>query len=42
MKMMSVYSSIEGIGFAIPSVGVKAVVDQLLLQALSQEGLPLE
>lgn len=29
MKMMSYYSSIEGIGFAIPSSTVKAVVDQL-------------
>ena len=30
LKMMSAYSSIEGIGFAIPSVSVKNVVDQLL------------
>lgn len=30
MKMMSTYSSIEGIGFAIPSQSVKAIVDQLL------------
>ena len=29
MKMMSYFSSIEGIGFAIPSSTVKAVVDQL-------------
>lgn len=29
MKMMSYYSSIEGIGFAIPSSTVKTVVDQL-------------
>ena len=29
MKMMSYYSSIEGIGFAIPSVTVKSVVDSL-------------
>ncbi len=30
MKMMSAYSSIEGIGFAIPSQSVKNVVDQLM------------
>lgn len=30
MKMMSTYSSIEGIGFAIPSRSVKNVVDQLM------------
>lgn len=29
MKMMSYYSSIEGIGFAIPSTTVKSVVDSL-------------
>ena len=29
MKMMSYYSSIEGIGFAIPSTTVKTVVDSL-------------
>ena len=30
MKMMSAYSSIEGIGFAIPSATVKGVVDSLV------------
>ena len=30
MKMMSSYSSIEGIGFAIPTSGIKTVADQLL------------
>lgn len=30
MKMMSYYSSIEGIGFAIPSTTVKTVVDSLV------------
>ena len=30
MKMMSAYSSIEGIGFAIPSATVKSVVDSLV------------
>ena len=30
MKMMSVYSSIEGIGFAIPSSTVKSVVESLM------------
>lgn len=30
MKMMSSYSSIEGIGFAIPTSGIKTVSDQLL------------
>ena len=30
MKMMSSYSSIEGIGFAIPSTTVRAVVDSLV------------
>ena len=30
MKMMSSYSSIEGIGFAIPSATVKSVVDSLV------------
>ncbi len=30
MKMMSYYSSIEGIGFAIPTVTMKEVVDELI------------
>lgn len=30
MKMMSSYSSIEGIGFAIPSVTVKSMVDSII------------
>jgi serine protease Do len=32
MKMISYYSNIEGIGFAIPSTTVKSVVDQLISQ----------
>ena len=32
MKMISYYSNIEGIGFAIPSRSIKTIVDQLLEQ----------
>lgn len=32
MKMISYYSSIEGIGFAIPSAFIKTIVDELLEQ----------
>ncbi len=32
MKMISYYSNIEGIGFAIPSRNIKAIVDELLEQ----------
>lgn len=32
MKMMSSYSTIEGLGFAIPSVSAKEIVDTLLAQ----------
>lgn len=32
MKMMSDYETIEGLGFAIPTVSVKAVVDELLAE----------
>ena len=32
MKMMSSYTSIEGIGFAIPSSTIKSIADQLLRQ----------
>ena len=36
MKMMSSYSSIEGIGFAIPSSMVKKVVDSLVVNGVVQ------